>query len=359
MYVGNKAESNKLSPDDLTMAEETDANRSQQAEKVIEFLLRSNLLDNVDSPDKKKELLSKLTPENMEDILERLNGIIIDMPIHQRSIYEHVAVVVDPETHKPIYIPPHPSIQKKIVRELIIPNIHKLPPDEVAEVVASEINAIHMFPNGNGRLARIVYLLLKPDFIIDKSDECLATMSHYLTKREGALNFDPSIIENDIRETIFDRTSGNDLWSDRTYEVINLKEITDSIGEDYENETSIHSKILTRLSYLYSVTPFDVLVGLRKYLKLTKGGSVADFLVKDVEKDTFAIDAKKVADSIKNQQGYNNLFETLEAAKILRARVLIDMYIHPNQFPSSIPGVSLKEHYQREVAKRAGVQLET
>lgn len=337
--------------------EDTPENREHQAEKLIEFLNKSGIAEKINSSlDDKSGFIESLSKKEAEKLLQSLNGIIIGLKMGDRSIYEFSGHVVDPEG-QPIRLPPNRDAQENIFGKVVLPNIKNLKPEDVPEVLASEINLLHMFQDGNGRLGRIVYLLTKPGFKVDSSEESLATMRKYLTGREGALNFSPDILERDFAELILDSSIASK--NPKILRVLGLTNIPENIPnldlnagrEDYAG-LSYSERLLMRLKFLYSVEPVDTVFGAREFL-FWKYKQPNSFLVEDKENSAYAINCKKLAESIKSKEDEKMLMTAMQVAKRLRATTIVDIYQNPDKYPSRLPGVNLKTYFQQEVAKNA------
>jgi len=134
--------------------DDTQENRERQAEKLLEFLDRSGIAEKINSSlDDKSGFVENLSAKEAEKLLQSLNGIIIGLKLGDRSIYEFSGTVFDSETKEPLRAPATPMMQKHLLADIILPAIKTLKPEDVPEVLATEINHLHMFQDGNGRLA--------------------------------------------------------------------------------------------------------------------------------------------------------------------------------------------------------------
>ncbi len=340
--------------------EDNPENRLQQAKQLIRFLSKSGILSRITSDQDKSDFIQHLEQQEAEGLLERINGIILGIPIAQRAIYEFSgAVNVDPEKGKEYRLPAHPSMQRHILKEIVIPGIKSLSPEDAPEVLATEINLLHMFQDGNGRLARIAYLLTKPGLTIDGSGACLELMTKHLTTREGVMNFDPSFLEEDFRRAIFHTSHTKNPIVYSVSEVTHIPEdIADfDIAHDPEyNGLSPRESKMMQVKHRYAIEPFDTLIALRETLFLRRK-NVMDFLVPGTENGSYAIDCKKLIDSMRDEEDFECLSLGFDFPKKMRAQMVIEIYRYPDRFPSRISGVNLKGYFQQKVKSNASRSL--
>ena len=137
--------------------ESTLENKKQGIEHAIDFLQRTGVFEMCADDEKKKQIIENLTTDEAVSFLERLNGIFIGMPIDDREALGNSGRLVSLVSGEAAYIPPEkPAIQKELIDRIILPTMKELDLDDAAVYAATNINLLHLFPDGNGRLARFI-----------------------------------------------------------------------------------------------------------------------------------------------------------------------------------------------------------
>ncbi len=328
--------------EDIKFLDDTIENREHTAGEVMEFLERTGIMEMFASTENKEKFIENLTPEKAEEFLERLNGIIIGAPINQREIYTYRSTIGNKHEKYPVYVSPDAQTQKQIMRRIIIPSLKRIAPenlDAAAGFAAVSINLLHAFPDGNGRLARLVYLLLHPDEKITSTEEGKKIIEDYLGPRQGVYNFDPSLIQDQINSIVV--TSIIEGVSQEN-EVVEIEIKEDGVLSDQSD-----FKQRGELVNIYKRDKGDFVYGIIKFylsenkeLTKTQDGKVS-------------IDVKEVFDNLHSPDQMNRLYMCYQLVKALRFKAFAKLFENPQQFESPVPDFNLKEYFEGKIINRA------
>jgi hypothetical protein len=339
----------ELPQSEVSQTGDTPEERRERAMHIINFLHKSGMLEDMNSERKKTEFLKSLTPESAVVLLERLQGVLIGTPINDRAIFTDMGTVRNPDTNEALYVPPSPSNQYACIEKIILPTLQKVSLVEASEIAATEINLLHMFSDGNGRLGRLAYLLLNPNFKIDDSEECIATMVEYLSDRKKSLNYDPSLIEEEIRNVI----AAHGDYGKEFFQITDIVNLPNSkYGPDDDVTGASPNEMATAcLASMMRGDKFDAIVGVREYLFRTQKKPSA-FLVSNGP-DTNAVDLTKFLETIQTKEQLTLFLGCRDIPKIKRIQIVADMYMSPNRYPSPMPGMNLKNYFRKRVQETA------
>jgi hypothetical protein len=176
--------------------------RAETAEKVVSFLEKTEVYE------KLEELLDgqkdKISFEEFKDLLVRLNGIIRDIPIHERH-FDGAQVHV--EGWMDTYKPPRQK-DKEGLLERAYNSTDKVEEGDEKYLIPAVINAVHLFVDGNGRTARLLYQLLEKH----KSKEEFLIVVEKAMKKDGrydTFNVNPGLIASQIEDIVYARHGWN------------------------------------------------------------------------------------------------------------------------------------------------------
>ncbi|MES2023692.1 MAG: Fic family protein [Patescibacteria group bacterium] len=153
--------------DNLEREMQEKVKRPEQAEKLIAFLERAKIFDEIEKI-KSNSSHENVSFEEFKNFLVRVNGIARDVPVKERK-FDGENVVLSGVVGKklmPKYEDKEPLVKYAYDN---VPNL-KFPEDK-KYILASVINAVHPFNDGNGRTGRLIYLLL--DKKVSKEDQVL------------------------------------------------------------------------------------------------------------------------------------------------------------------------------------------
>lgn len=321
-------------------------NRELTAQRIVTFIKKTGIWEKAHDPLKRDEFISKiLKPKSAEKFLERLNGIIVGTPIYQRKIYEHARGVINPETGELFHEASLPQFQEIIFNEIIIPTVNKLEPADAAEFSAAAINLLHSFQDGNGRLARVVYFLMEPDF--GKLDEEVA-MEHLkesLGPKKRGINFNPGLIYPELNHSVSKVTSCKDKRVFQTEDIANFERIEkesalleEKIAEDNATKYAIARTIIE--------ARFDSIIGSREYVFSKPQSEIEKFLVVDKNTNKISINADTLMDDMDSPENMGRWVNCYEKSKAWRIHCLADIFLNPDDYPSEEEGKNLKEYFE-------------
>lgn len=176
--------------------------RAETAEKVVTFLEKTEAYEKIE------ELLDgqkdKISFEDFKDLLVRLNGIIRDIPIHERS-FDGAQVHV--EGWMDTYKPPRQK-DKEGILERAYDATDKVERGDEKYLIPAVINATHLFIDGNGRTARLLYQLLEKH---NSKEDFLTVVKKAMQKdgRYDTLNVNPGLIASQIEDIVYARHGWN------------------------------------------------------------------------------------------------------------------------------------------------------
>ncbi len=176
--------------------------RAETSEKVVSFLDKTKAYEKIaDLLDGRED---KISFDEFKDLLVRLNGIIRDIPISQRSFdgsQVHVEGWVD--TYKP---PRHED--KESLLEKAYDSVEEVETGDEKYLIPAVINAVHLFLDGNGRTARLLYQLLERH---KSKEEFLAVVEKAMQKdgRYETFNINPGLIASQIEDILYQRHGWN------------------------------------------------------------------------------------------------------------------------------------------------------
>lgn len=134
----------------------TSENRDEQAEKLLELLDRSGAYEFCRDLLQADKLHGSMSFEEFESVLQRINGIARDIPIHERRFdgeNVYLAGFVD-ETQTVRHADKEPLLKEAYE------SAEHVSREDLQYMIPAVINAVHLFNDGNGRTSRIVNLLL-------------------------------------------------------------------------------------------------------------------------------------------------------------------------------------------------------
>lgn len=340
-------ETNSTSTPDIL--DDSPENRELTAQRIVTFIKKTGIWEKAHDPLKRDEFISKiLKPKSAEKFLERLNGIIVGTPIHQREIYKHPRRVINPETGESVHDAPLPKFQEIIFNRIVIPTVKQLKPSDAAEFSAAAINLLHSFQDGNGRLSRIVYFLMEPEFTKLNEKDVMGYIMETLGPEKQGMNFNPGIIYSDLNNLVLTMTSCRDKRVFQTEHIANFDRIEkesalleEKIAEDNATKYAIARTIIE--------SRFDSIIGSREYVFSKPQSEIDKFLVFDKTTDKISINADTLMDDMNSPENMAMWVNCYEKSKAWRIQSLADIFLNPDDYPSEEEGKNLKEYFEESV----------
>jgi Fic/DOC family len=337
----------------LNLQVNTPENRRESAERVLEFMERTGMMAVLNDPAAKKKFFQEdLDAEKAEELLSRLNGIITGQPIHEREMYMQTREITNPADGEILYSPPHPAIQKDMLAREVIPTIKKLPLSEAGKYAATQIVLLHSFPDGNGRLARLIELIMRPGSKLTSTEEGLEQIASTLTSNKGAVNWNTMHIATELDKLVLEMPITKDPLAKKIVSlmVTNFKvpevslEQYESMGQEEKNQ----HQAMAVLNEVLNTNRLNGFVALREFLFLRKGAAAIEYLVrKPGEKEEYMLNTQKLINEM-TLEDIDHLATRLDTAKVIRMKLISGMYLNPYAYKSPEPGLNLKEYYERE-----------
>ena len=136
----------------------------ETGKKVFDFLDKTKFLETRKSDEQFDEWIQKLSYEDFSNYLTRLNGILREVPIKQRSVdgkgVEISFGVVGDEIS---YLPPAAEEKENLMRETF-DALKNIPDNEDRALLTYyALQAIHPYSDGNGRTGRLVHELISAE----------------------------------------------------------------------------------------------------------------------------------------------------------------------------------------------------
>lgn len=154
-----------LSQPNLPQEKQEQADKKlETGERVFNFLNKTGFLDVRKSDEKFEEWIQKLSYEDYSEYLTRLNGILREIPIKERSVDGSVVElgfgVVGDEIS---YLPPANEEKDTLMRETFDALQHISDNEGRALLAYYSLQAIHPYSDGNGRTGRLLHEIISKD----------------------------------------------------------------------------------------------------------------------------------------------------------------------------------------------------
>ncbi len=137
--------------------------RLETGKKAFDFLDRVGLLEARKSDEQFEAFLQKTSYDEYKTYLTRLNGILREIPIHQRSIDGEDVEISFGVGQETLYIPPDENQKDPLMKEVFEAIKQISSNKDRALLVYYTIQAIHPYADGNGRTGRLLYELISED----------------------------------------------------------------------------------------------------------------------------------------------------------------------------------------------------
>lgn len=184
--------------------------RDELSARTLRFLNKINANEIFCDEQHTRDFINSLEFESFKNLLLATNAVLRDIPIQQRSADgENVYLTggsVDGE-----YIPPKFEDKNALLLETFEAakrmNSEGVPLEDVAILLSSCINAIHLFNDANGRTSRLTYSLIKSGY--DGKEDDVQHIKIVLGEYgRSAIDVNPGVIQTDLNATIFTRFIG-------------------------------------------------------------------------------------------------------------------------------------------------------
>ena len=329
--------------------------RLERGEKVVHFLDRIHAYEYIQDLVANTEKLEQVSFDAYKDVLVQLNGIARDLPILKRS-FDGQGVQLKGFMSE-AFLPRDED--KEALLEYSYAQIGKVKnKGDEAYMLASVINAVHLFEDGNGRTSRILYTLLsspsKEEFQ-SRLQLALGVDGRYDTQ-----DINPGLINYDIEELILEKhgwdfrmTKDNEKVSFKMGEVNTLVTI-DDYDENYAynqqkiEESEDEAKKLVELfnkNNPYLVTAVSEVLGKKSLLQgvlLKQGGDA--YVVRE------RISPKKMQ-SVLEKEDWEDIFSKFYELDREQVKILVDMFVEPGEYKSVDKNIPLRDLFIEKINK--------
>ena len=318
--------------------------RRDGADDIVIFLERTNGFEIFNSEEKKREFINSLTSESTLTLLDRAYGILTQTEIKDRDNFDHPAHVRD-ASNRMVYKPPMQQLQPQLLDKIILPAIKQMSTEDAALYASLCVNLLHRYPDGNGRLGRLVYALLTAH-----SDYCMTPggredLKLDIISRYNTMNCDPDFISEEVNHFISQELRPKTLKPTDKLTLINVPEhrtMTDRNEDSLKSTTDAElddEEILlnsnARLRAMSEEDTEDFKFGVMFYVnnhnmslleKSKDKGNIQD------GSEEYQIDIHKVFESLVTLKDFDTLYLSIQAAKFIRLRIVRDIIMKPQQY---------------------------
>ncbi|MHB1865228.1 MAG: Fic family protein [Candidatus Saccharimonadales bacterium] len=175
---------------------------TQELAITVRYMERLHASEVFATPEKSKEFLDTLNYDDFKRWIGFVNGVELGIPRTDRgkvgdSFVQSSNALMGQEVE---YRPPHISTRDQLLKSAFEKAQSVEDPKVAGLVLGLSINAIHYFPDGNGRTARIAYALLTRGY--DGSEGAQNFYSNLLKNTEGRAVVNPNPSESGIDKVI-------------------------------------------------------------------------------------------------------------------------------------------------------------
>ncbi len=296
--------------------EMTDEARAKTGEKVVSFLEKTKAYEKIeDLLNVQKE---KISFEEFKDLIVRLNGIIRDIPISERS-FDGAQVHVEGwmDTYKP---PRHED--KENLLEKAYNSIGEVENGDEKYLIPAVINAVHLFLDGNGRTARLLYQLLEKH----RSKEDFLTVVEKAMRKDGryeTLNVNPGLIASQIEDVLYERYGWNPEHS--------------RIGEFRAGFITMEMEKIPQDHSSYDI--LKTLVRESKADAILMITALNEVITKEQSKKILAKDGRISLIKMSEVLSKDELEEVIEKFWEIKKEyvdILVDIFVHPDEYKTKI-----------------------
>lgn len=199
------------------------AERLETGKKVFEFLDRANFFDIRKSDEQFEDWLQTLKYEDYSNYLTRLNGLLRDVVIQDRSVDGSGVQLTFGITGDISYLPPADEQKDHLMRETF-EALKSIPDNNDRALLAYySLQAIHPYMDGNGRTGRVLHELLSDNGKELTEDKLSLLLDHNKEGHSGT---------GQGRDTFAERV----LRPDKAYYLVNREVAKEVLGEQFVEE---------------------------------------------------------------------------------------------------------------------------
>jgi hypothetical protein len=300
--------------------------RTEQSDKLIDFLKRSGALEFFRSLAEDPEKSRDIPFEEFMDFVGRINGIARDIPIKDREADGEKVVLSSPligDTLVPKHDDKRTLLEEAYDARLELPNR-----EDIRYMIPVVINAVHLFVDGNGRTSRVMNTLLSQHASVEDLEAALDLSPAYVspyTEREVAEKHGLKYTDEEYPTPLLPEGLTRAFTPD-TPESIKAKEFFTKRKIDFE------FSFVAAYSYLKSKNLLKSVYIRREELPQF-----------DLEDDYCALSSKKM-ESVLSDEDWQNILDEYYKLKKEQVEVLIDCFVHPEDHKTNA-GVTLRDYF--------------
>lgn len=310
--------------------------RRIMAERVLTFLKKTGTLELLKDAEERDRFFEKQTAQDLLHFMERLNGVVTGIPIKPREVNPNdMGMIGNDVGDMIVYVAPRPVASKQIFESDIFPKLKELPLHEAASLLATEINLMHIFPDGNGRLARLMFLLLAP--LSEKAGPGAreTLIEEAIESRAEAYNWSPGLIGEETNELLREIMIKEDGHLSHVKSSNGILEVSPLLNE----------KDSANLYGMERLDPQDFFLASLIFLKSDRKYRSERYVIKGTEERGDMIDTKKLFENITSSQ-VTELASCYEKVKLRRLTLFAEIYKEPERFKSIFEKANLKQYYE-------------
>ncbi|TAN32945.1 hypothetical protein EPN28_03005 [Patescibacteria group bacterium] len=339
-----------------------DVERDKRAEVLTRFLkfareiapFKGKKLEEIfANEEQKREFIKNLDIDGFIDLLSGVNGILRDRKKTDWSM-DGKTVKLSSVLLGDAYVPPEQEDKPELLEKSLegAQEMVELKRDikDIALLLASCINAIHPFADGNGRTSRVIYLLTANDLNEDTIDKLKEALSQYGREK---IDPNPGFVQYELDKLVDGEVGLDDLT--RNPEGVSYMFASDeyikggSRSRIKNNQISEEDKILFHNFFYDHGKRRYFFLALLKFV-LDKGLDVRKYIKKFGKRTN--INADEVIEDI-DQNGMDQIKQNYRNLKKRYVEILIDCMVHPEkeQYKVEHGGkvMSLKDYFQLKI----------
>lgn len=329
-------------------------NREKQADLLLRFL---NNLDNVESFSKKnfketfsneenkREFIKNLSKKEFDELLNALNGIMRNKKKEDWKIDgENVEIASERMVS---YTPPEENDKLELLQK-VFENIKNMNDEnrsleDMALLLSSSINALHLYSDGNGRLSRFLYTILTKNYNDETKKELQEILSGNGRKKIdiSTVHIMPEI-EFKIEETELENT-------DKINQIDNFYSKTSS---DFMVFPNIEKKDKELFLKLLDSSKNNLKLAILRFFKNKENFKIENYIKKLGQ--AICIDLDYLLKDL-NSDDFKEILENCKNIKKERVEKMIDIIVNPekeeNQKTQDGNQVSLKKIFEDKIKK--------
>lgn len=196
----------------------------ETGKKVFDFLDKTKFLETRKSDEQFDEWIQKLSYEDFTNYITRLNGILREVPIKQRSVDgKGVEVSLGLTGNEISYLPPAAEEKENLMRETFDSLKTITNNEDRGLLIYYALQAIHPYSDGNGRTGRLLHELISSEGKELTRDKLSELLDHdkegHAGTGEGRDSFAKKVLE-----------------AKRAYYYINREVAKEILGDDFFKE---------------------------------------------------------------------------------------------------------------------------